>query len=1386
MNRSHAYGLIVITAVFLLISIAGAAALVSVSHMGYHPDGHKSMTVYTSATSGTYKILSGTTIVDAGVLTVPEDLAGNPVKCQGQMSCLVGDFSSFNQPGTYVIEATTGGNAEQSRSFTIGAGVYRDNAWVFEDYFEAHRMTGSSFHADMNTFTDPQLTVIADGSFIMESQQAARTLIRLGNAYWRNPEMASAEMVQNMISYVDYLAELQDAKIQTRTDGVGFRIEEWMAVQRAFIPGPTDKTSLTIYAGPEGSEQPVMTVPLRSLCYGPDAPADAASCLEFAQDYYKCQADEPCIEMVYQGKTGTRVPGESDGLGVDMGWYYEWSCYFDVDLDNGVYNDHINPCLIYNNTETLHYTAMTLLAYTKSIPIIEEYDPAKAADILDRAKRTQAYIKSTYAIPAADQNDGDVIDSDAGYYGAANFMLYDLTGDVKYLQEAHGVKDKVLRRALPNAVNGQEFYWQEYIAHKDTIVESGLSYPVGGFPGSAPEDFFRGKVYVSYYNGAELKAASKTGERVYQEFRDTSFSNSRAMLAMSIIASKSLDLVPDTPGFTSELGDAQIAWVTGNNAVDWDSASSSNDLRSTSFIFGIGEHPTQFHSRYLQDTGYSDATGGKLAGMRGTGYKFRTDAGAYEWLDGNSSILGQEFGAQGNKLGGELETPQMVVRTFLNGLPHIPGWINGAFDIRDDPAEIDDIYNYVDDRRVYEYTESANDIVATAIEAFAYADAHYNDVEPLALPFGDWIPINVTPPNTTNQTNGTATLNIASVPGLAYVYVDGILRGGTPTSGYLPLTVGPGNRSLMLEKTGYANVTQAISLVSGENKSITVPLTQMNTTNLTVNGTITVTTSPSGANVSIDGKNRGLSPVMLSLAPGIHTVLLSKTGYLDTATNFTVASGETRTITYALDDGSAPQVVGTPMISNITGQRMLETEVAVFTVQYDRATPVKWYVDGMLKATDADDGDHRSSFSWHPMITYAGNKVKTAEVKAVANRNVTTAFNIDVIDVINPFWGDKVGSSNDVFVYTNDQVAEYDSVSVVLQDASGQRTVPLVNGWSDDIETKWNALVENLAAGNTYITAVIVIKNGTGAKQYPIDGVLAHNRPGSSGGSGGGGGSQYQPLHTEEVGDSDSPPELVYAVFSKDTILKNGSVVLAVDARDDEEVISVVAVMADPNGRRIDVPLTLTEGSGGYGTWTAQMDGLSAGQHTLSRIIITDDFGHVTTAEVGNRAVYVLGDTVLSGESLLLVYAILTESSVDPGQPVTVKLDARDFNGIRAVSAVLKSPKQEIPVELELAGGDNRYGTWEGSVTPIESDTTYALYTVTLDNGNETKTQRVYGQKVYVSYVVPVETVSDTQDNERDFRQIVRNPITPLIIGLVGMGIAMLIVSSMTFLKTEK
>ena len=201
-GNTSAWGFLLVAT---LLVIPLAAAEVTTSQLGYHPEQYKQVVVYTNASADSFELLVDNASVYSGELVA--------ATCQGEQACLVGDFSEFSQEGVYTAYAAN----SSSKEFRIDSQVYADALQIYAEFFNALRLQKSNYHADHHAAADPPLPMTADGSFLMTTDQAALTLIRLGQAYERNPSALAfsvyeqhPDLAVHIKEYADYLAGLQD------------------------------------------------------------------------------------------------------------------------------------------------------------------------------------------------------------------------------------------------------------------------------------------------------------------------------------------------------------------------------------------------------------------------------------------------------------------------------------------------------------------------------------------------------------------------------------------------------------------------------------------------------------------------------------------------------------------------------------------------------------------------------------------------------------------------------------------------------------------------------------------------------------------------------------------------------------------------------------------------------------------------------------------------------------------------------------------------------------------------------------------------------------------------------------------------------------------------
>ena len=142
------------------------------------------------------------------------------------------------------------------------------------------------------------------------------------------------------------------------------------------------------------------------------------------------------------------------------------------------------------------------------------------------------------------------------------------------------------------------------------------------------------------------------------------------------------------------------------------------------------------------------------------------------------------------------------------------------------------------------------------------------------------------------------TVAVQLVPAYARVHVESTPPGASVLSG----------EAIVGETPGVARVPegrQTISVVLDGYKPADIPIAVLADTDVELepvtlekaDGELTVTTRPSGANVTVDGRYRGQSPVRIALAPNTEYVIgLSKAGYGRTSRKVRVGAAEGQTL----------------------------------------------------------------------------------------------------------------------------------------------------------------------------------------------------------------------------------------------------------------------------------------------------------------------------------------------------------------------------------------------------------------------------------------------------------------------------------------------------------
>jgi hypothetical protein len=190
-----------------------------------------------------------------------------------------------------------------------------------------------------------------------------------------------------------------------------------------------------------------------------------------------------------------------------------------------------------------------------------------------------------------------------------------------------------------------------------------------------------------------------------------------------------------------------------------------------------------------------------------------------------------------------------------------------------------------------------------------------------------------TTPTATSALSGT--LKVFSNPTGATVFLDGVQKDITP---FTLTGVTQGMHSLRLEKEGYYPWTGQVWVQTGAITTVfpalvkttvitptgtptTKPTTTTPTPTLTppVYGNLVIITNPTGATLSLDGVQEGISPLSFQgIAAGNHTVKAEKSGYTSWTGTTTVKSGDTTTLNVTLISPNATPTLTIPTTSPTT------------------------------------------------------------------------------------------------------------------------------------------------------------------------------------------------------------------------------------------------------------------------------------------------------------------------------------------------------------------------------------------------------------------------------------------------------------------------------------
>lgn len=291
------------------------------------------------------------------------------------------------------------------------------------------------------------------------------------------------------------------------------------------------------------------------------------------------------------------------------------------------------------------------------------------------------------------------------------------------------------------------------------------------------------------------------------------------------------------------------------------------------------------------------------------------------------------------------------------------------------------------------------------------------------------LPVILIPFSPTPLTTGS--LQIRTTPDGAAVYVDGGSQGITLTT-VSGLSIG--DHTVRLMKAGYTDYQQTITISGGQITPLNIELVPEST------GSLSITSSPAGASVNLDGGNKGVTPVTIQhVKAGLHTLILIKTGYQDYSTSITVTDSTTSQVTANL-------VIQEPKPSSDSG---------TLTVR-SIPTGANVYLDGSLAGMTPVMIPHVTAGTHKVLLTLQDYEdiSQTIEVTGGSDQEVTGDFKKNspiippsIAPLVGIATGILIGASASIFTQSNPSNPIASKFQEFIKRALGNKSLDKIAAW---------------------------------------------------------------------------------------------------------------------------------------------------------------------------------------------------------------------------------------------------------------------------------------------------------------------------------------------------
>jgi hypothetical protein len=240
----------------------------------------------------------------------------------------------------------------------------------------------------------------------------------------------------------------------------------------------------------------------------------------------------------------------------------------------------------------------------------------------------------------------------------------------------------------------------------------------------------------------------------------------------------------------------------------------------------------------------------------------------------------------------------------------------------------------------------------------------------------------------------TGYLIVSTNPQGAQIFLDGIAQ--TQVTNYRFENLAAGTYHVRVSLAGYEDQTATAEVPANSGNGVAWTLIPIASAAPTT-GTLSISSTPSGAAVIIDGVSRGVTPTTVTdLTAGSHEIRVTMSGYGDYEGTATVTAGQTTPVTVSLSTVittaqiTSTQTTSSPSTGSGTGSIEVRSQPSAATISLDGAQKGKT----PAKLTNVKAGSHEVALSlagypdWKQTVTVKNGE--TASINAVMGTSAQT------------------------------------------------------------------------------------------------------------------------------------------------------------------------------------------------------------------------------------------------------------------------------------------------------------------------------------------------------------------------------------------------------------